>query len=331
MAGPDRKAPTRVVDPLALLNEVTGPTPEELATGRRLMLTRLAQLREASVKRHRRGLMKPAGAIAALLTFGVFAAGAAAAGGVISAGSVLDLLQDNNVTVPDAAQDHLDGLPKADLPDLPAATDSSAGLQGQGLDDPADAAAHGEATSSAVSDAIAANEAGQGRGAAVREAACSAATNRGDLPAQAQGHGPESLPVDCAGLGSASVGSNDVTSNAGANQGKPPVSVPPSALVTGSAGDNPVGAPPDGAGTGSPPVGAPPSPPGLPEGVPPVAAPPSGVGQGNPPSEIGSPVQPPLPDQAQPPVDPGTPGTPVDLPPPPPGGKPSGIPTPPPH
>jgi hypothetical protein len=331
MFGLDKKAAQGFGDPLTLLNEVAGPTAEELATGRRLMLTRLAQLREASVKRRRRGLMKPAGAIAALLTFGVFAAGAAAAGGVISAGSVLDLLQENNVSVPGAAHNHLNGLPKADLPDLPSAVDSSAGLQGQGLGDPADAAAHGEATSSAVSEAIAANEAGQGMGAAVSEAACNAATNRSDLPAQAQGHGPADLPVDCAGLGAASVGSNGVSSNAGVNQGKPPVSVPPSALVSGSAGDNPVGAPPDGAGTGSPPVGAPPSPPGLPEGIPPVAAPPSDVGQGNPPSEIGSPVQPPLPNQAEPPVDPGTPGTPVDLPPPPPGGKPSGIPTPPPH
>jgi hypothetical protein len=329
MSGLDRKEAKRGrADPVALLSEVKGPTPEELARGRRLMLTRLAQLREASVSRQRRGLMRPAGAIAALLAFSVVAAGAAAAGGVISAGSVLDLLQDeNHVAVPNAALDHLADLPKAGLPDLPTAVNSNAGLQGQGLGVPADAAAHGEAVSSAVGDAIAANDAGQGRGAAVSQAACQAATGRDDLPAQAQGHGPSS-PVDCTALGAASAGSNGVTSDAGANQGKPPASVPPSTLLVGNAGDNPVGAPPDGAGQGAPPVVAPPTPPGPPAGVPPVAAPPSGVGQ---PSDVGSPVQPPLPDEAQPPVDPGTPGPPVDLPPPPPGGKPSGIPTPPPH
>jgi hypothetical protein len=198
MCGHDGGARNGLGDALALLGEVTGPTPEEFAAGRRLVLTRLAQLREASASRQRRGLLRPAGAIAAVLAFGVFAAGAAAAGGVISAGSVLDLLQDeNHVTVPDAAHDHLNGLPRADLPDLPASVDLNAAPQGPGGLNTADPATHGGAVSSAVSDAIASSDAGRARGAAVSEAACKAATNRADLPTQAQGHGPPSA-VDCA-------------------------------------------------------------------------------------------------------------------------------------
>jgi hypothetical protein len=155
------------------------------------------------------GRFKPAGVIAGLVLFGVFAAGSAAAG-IGHGGTVQDLLEGIGVQLPGAAQPHVEGLPKrggpnASLEDQEAGDGSSGfptvaagSVESQAADagSNGDAGAHGEAVSTAVHDAIDGADPGPDRGQAVSEAACEAAHDRSTLPAGAQDKGP-ATPKDC--------------------------------------------------------------------------------------------------------------------------------------
>jgi hypothetical protein len=292
-----------------MLRPVAGPSDAETASGRRRLLTYLASTR--SERTSSSGLtrwLSPIAAIGGLLVFGVLAAGVGATG-IGHGGTVQDLLDGLGVQLPGAAQPHVEGLPQRAEPDR-SLSDASSSAQdtvtGSAADvadssQPADAAAHGEAVSDAVHNAMDGTDPGPGRGKAVSEAACEAAHDRNSLPVQAQDKGP-SEPKDCSTGGDEGTDSNQSSQTTNENQGKgnSPVSAPPD--NPGHSGDgNPVGAPPLNPGQGNPPVSAPPDNPGHSGGGNPVGAPPPDVGQGNPP------------------VTPGTPGNPVGVPTDPPG------------
>ncbi len=302
------------------LTAVPGPTPAELASGRRNLSMKLAADRSRR-SGFRRVSMAPAGLLAAGALFGAFAIGASATGGVGLEGTVQGLLANLGVELPDQAQPHVAGLPERGKPEgVPAGQPASGWTLGASA---APEDVHGGPVSGAVAGAIGASDPGPGLGLAVREAACNAAKDRGTLPAQAQAHGPPNgnPSQDCPPGLQAPQGISASAQSEGAPAGVPPTD--PSA-GHGNSGSAPPAFP--GQGLGSPTVPAPPSDQGPPSGTPgnPVGAPPSGQGsQGSlgPPDSIpsGGPVTPP--DPAVPPVPPAPPVTPPQppVPPAPPG------------